>query len=635
MKVILSAINSRHTHKAIALAYLKCFWERLPDRIPLEIREFDINQTNEFIYSELILEKPDIVCFSVYIWSLERVLAISTALKAALPGIRIILGGPEVSYSYEKILNQLPDIDFIVRGEGEETLEELLQVMIAGQSAKNVAGIAFSDSGRVYATEERKLLMELDSIPSPFQRGLLGNGGGFTYYEASRGCHSKCTYCLSSVQGNVRYHSLDRVKNDLDWFFSSNFRQVRFADRTFNYNRSRAKEIITYIIENNHRGINFHFEIQADFLSDEIIDLLASAPEGMFHLEIGVQSTNPRALTSVNRKFELSRMKTAIMRLRKETGCHLHLDLLGGLPQDSFLDFLNSLDQIWTLSPHSIQISLVKVLRGTPLELDVNNGNIFCMHLPPYTVLRTRWLTSNEAVSIQDIGKLVEGIYNSMRFPLSLDYIVKELFSNCCSAFFLELASFWRQYSIQFFNFGPENIYEKLLDFLNNKKLPDQKRIEIEVILEHELHLNQKVPSGESSIGPEFQSGKNKCTFKVVPGLKTFWYKTDIENILKGKENDMPGSFPAVYRYEKDLSSIPNTRMLSMPLPERFVLAALQRKIVEERLPMTWQACFPEANYQPDFSIIIEKLLRLGLLYNPRETNYQQVKKLIFKNDND
>lgn len=634
MKIILAAINSRHTHSAIALAYLAAYWQKEPQRPTPQILEFDINQTNETIYADLILAKPDILAFSVYIWSLERVLTISSAVKAASPDTRIILGGPEVSYTDMQILQENDCIDFIVRGEGEAVFSGLLERLIKQRSWSDLKGLSWRENGQAFRNDDAELISNLDEIPSPFVDGYFGNGYGFTYYEASRGCPSKCSYCLSSVQGSVRNHSLARVKSDLDWFFNSDYRQIRFADRTFNFEVKRAAEIIKYIIENNYKKINFHFEFQADFLQEEIFSLLKEAPAGTFHLEIGVQSTNHAALTQVNRRFNLDKLKDNVRRLQRETGCYLHLDLLGGLPDDTYADFLASLDDVYQLHPHSIQISLVKVLRGTPLQKRIESGELNCMSKAPYTVLKTRWLEAGEAIKLQDIGKLVEGIYNCERYNLSLNFMVNRIFAGSAASFFDQLAVFWRKNEFPFFNFSPENIFNKLVCFLQSLNTVNSVLEQAQVILEHDFHLSQKVPVGDSPIGPAFVTGKSKNLLKVVPGLKTFWYAYDLEKILGGDENLAKGAFPAVYSYEKDLSSVPDTRLVELDPGERFAIAAVQRKLAPEDFPREWQNCITSETLIPDFTLVLEKLQEKGLLYNAREKNYREVKELIEQSRN-
>ncbi|PKL46647.1 MAG: hypothetical protein CVV42_15750 [Candidatus Riflebacteria bacterium HGW-Riflebacteria-2] len=615
--IIAAALNTRHTHSALALAYIKAYWEKAPGRIPIQICEFDLNQTNEGIIAELILQRPSILAFSVYIWSLLRSIDIAGAIKAALPETTIIFGGPEVSYNSEWLMQQHDCIDFIMRGEGEATFAELLQCLIDRSSTAETKGITRRDGRTPVANPDRELISDLDTIPSPFQAGFYKKKHSFTYYEASRGCPSRCSYCLSSVLGRLRHFSVERIEADLDWFFKSDYRQVRFADRTFNHDRERARRIIKYVKANNSKNINVHFEIQADFLDEDIIELLADAPEGMFHLEIGVQSTNPVALRAVNRRFDLETLKDRVIKLKQRTKCHLHLDLLGALPGDSLSDFCKSLDDVWVLQPDSIQISLVKVLRGTPLQDSLQKHEIAAMPTPPYTVLRTNSLNSTEAVHIQDIGKLVEGIYNCQRYPASLNYIVNRLFVGQASEFFRQLAGFWRERELPFYNFSPENIASHLQAFIavscSEKALAGM----LPSLLEHELRLTQKVPVGSNpAITPQFANVVRRTKYRLQPGYRVLWYKYDpiqlsdhsIENLV------VQSPAPVTYRFETDLSATPDVEVIRLDLADAFVMAAIQAKADDCCWADAWKKLWANIA-QPDFAHTLEKLVTSGLLY--------------------
>ncbi|GAB1353300.1 hypothetical protein MASR1M12_20350 [Erysipelotrichia bacterium] len=616
--IVLTALNTRHTHSALGLAYIKSFWEKDPAHQPLNLIEFDLNQTNEGIIADLILLKPDILAFSVYIWSLPRALAVAGAIKAAFPDCLIIFGGPEVSFNSEAVMAGCPAIDFIVRGEGEITFSELLETLLAGQPTDTIAGVTRRCASEIIRNSDRPFIKTLDEIPSPFRSGIYKGVHSFTYYEASRGCPSRCTYCLSSVLGPVRNHSIERVKADLDWFFNSDYRQVRFADRTFNFDRERAREIITYIKANNHRNINFHFEIQADFLSEDIIDLLSDAPDGMFHLEIGIQSTNPDALKAVNRRFNLEILRDRIGQLKKRTKCHLHLDILGALPCDTLRHFYQSLDDVWNLSPHSIQISLVKVLRGTPLENQLKEGRLAAMSEPPYTVLRTRWLSPDEAIRIQDVGKLVEGMHNCERFPAALTFMVLHLFKGSAASMYDAMAVYWRQKKLQFFNFSPENMARQLLAFAG-AGTPDRSLLaRCRSLIEHELRLTQKIPAGETFAGPDFEPRLKKHPFRVTQGIRVFWYEFDPVAMAADPANVDSGAIlpfvPVVYRFERDLSATPSIEILDFDLALRFALAAVQNRADPAKITEHWASTFPQLAV-PDFSAALEKLQADGLIY--------------------
>lgn len=616
-KIIAAALNTRHTHSALALAYIKAFWEKEPNRPPMLICEYDLNQTNEGIISDLLLRKPEILAFSVYIWSLNRTLEVAGAVKAALPETVIMLGGPEVSYNSEWIMQNHEYIDFIIRGEGEITFTEITKSLLSDAEVNGLAGITRRDGNKIVCNPDRELIDDLDIIPSPFQAGFYKEKHSFTYYEASRGCPSRCSYCLSSVLGRLRYFSIERVESDLDWFFNSSYRQVRFADRTFNHDRARAKRIISYVKAHNHKNINIHFEIQADFLSEDIIDLLADAPEGMFHLEIGVQSTNPESLRAVNRRFDLDILKNRVQQLKARTKCHLHLDLLGALPKDSLVDFLKSLDDVWQLSPHSIQISLVKVLRGTPLEKSLQNHELIAMPAPPYTVLRSKWLTSDEAVHIYDIGKLVEGIYNCLRYPKSLNFIVNQFFSGSASDFFSQLAGYWRKNNLLFYNFSPENIAKYLQSFITGMQSHTDAARMLPSLLEHELRLTQKVPvSSNFEATPTFDNTARKTPYRLQAGCRILWYKHDplalAREDLKTCQKTSP--IPIPYRFEKDLSVAPDVEVIQLSLAEAFIMAAVQARAEQCGWATTWQRLWPDSTL-PDFSSTLDKLVVSGLLY--------------------
>ena len=628
-KIVIAAINSRHTHAALATATLKAYWERVDSRAKLILNEYDLNQTPETIIADLIIQKPDIIAFSTYIWSLRRILEITGALKSAFPEIKTILGGPEVSYQSEKILTENPWIDFIIRGEGEQTFEELLESLLARKNnLSTIKGISYRDHEKIHVTPDRDLIECLDEIPSPFQLGIYKNGKGFTYYEASRGCPSICSYCLSSVLGKIRNLSLDRVKKDLDWFFNSDYTQVRFADRTFNFDRNRAIEIIKYILKNNYKRQNYHFEIQADFLDEEIIELFAQAPKEMFHLEIGVQSTNPKALTAVKRRFSLDSLPKKMKKLREKTQCILHLDLLGGLPHDTFEDFKNSLNQVWFWNPDCIQINLIKVLRGTPLEKEIESGNISCSPLEPYTIYKTKWLSPDEAIKLQDIGRLVEGIKNPDRNDDTLSFIVSKLYNNNPADFFEELALFWRTKNYQFYNFSPENVRKYLVEFFKEKNIDEKILKLITTLLRHEYRLTQKVPAGDSDSPQNLETVK-KSTLRVLPGIRTFWYRTNLSKYLAKGEISSNSNYPEVYSFQKDLSAKPDNRLVNLPLPERFVVASLLAKFSLDKITENWDKMNYNFSPAPNFEKIIENLKQIGIIYDPKEKNYQQIKELI------
>ena len=610
MNIILSAINTKFTHKALSLACLKSYWDLFHKDFPLTIKEFDLNILNETIINDLILMNPDILAFSTYIWSIDRIISVAGAIKAAFPKCIIILGGPEVSFNSIDILTSNKNIDYIIRGEGEITFKELIETLIQGNSPDLIPGLALRVNDKVIKTKERQLIKDLDILPSPFTTGNYQGSTNFTYYEASRGCPSKCAYCLSSVQGYVRNHSLKRVKEDLDWFFNSNYDQIRFADRTFNYDIPRAKEIINYIKQNNIHLKNFHFEIQADFLSDEIIDLLSDAPRGMFHLEIGVQSTNPKALSAVKRTFDLDQMKSKILKLRSKTNCYLHLDVLGGLPFDTYQDFCKSLDDVASLKPEDIQISLVKVLHGTPYEYMTRNNQYFYMDKAPYTILRTEWLKPDEAVMISQISKLFEGLSNTGRFNNSIDYIANNAFNGSYSKLYENLVLFWRKNKILFYNFSPENSVKNLKNFIRQVFKSESQIDFVDSTLEHELRITLKSPNNDIYSPNINLLPAKKSDYKLNHELRGYWYKL---NPCSKNSKDLISDFPIVYQFSRLKNGTPAIKVVDLSLSKAFILIAVQKKLPIDKLDLIWEELYPSLP-APDFTVEIKELLESELM---------------------
>lgn len=620
MKVLLTALNSKHTHRSLALGYIKAYWERVADRPALEVKEYDLNQSNEFVISDIILQKPDVVAFSTYIWSITRVVEITGAIKAALPDSTIVLGGPEAGNDAQQLLDNFPWIDFIVRGEGEVTFELFLLSFKSG-AYEHINGLSYQQDKIMTHNPPAPFIANLDDLASPFKHGIYGDGKGFSYYEASRGCPSKCSYCLSSILGPVRNHSIERVKSDLEWFFASGFTQIRFTDRTFNYDPARAMEIIEFILAHNKKNICFHFEIQADFLTDEMMKLLAKAPAGMFRLEIGIQSTKPETLLAVNRMTDLPQMTLRIKQLLALTNCQLHVDLLGGLPNDSFANFKNTVDETFALEPHEIQAAMVKVLRGTPLQRTVEKGSIRAMPTPPYTIVSTDWLEVNETISIADMARLIEILYNSERYKQSIKCVANCYYNNSVADFFEHLARYFRYTNQDFYGHSPESIYYILYDFIESQ--PDSGKLICQSLIEHELHLAQKIPNETRHSVLPFKPLTGKTRIKLAQGTKSFWFQHDIESLLQGEFSEK-GWYPEVYCFQADLSKSRKVQLLDLAHVYKFIIACLQLRYSAENLPELWNLLYDEKS-MPGFETAIDKLVDYGLLYDSATRSKQKL----------
>ncbi len=472
MKILLAAVHSKYVHSSLALPYLASFAGNIPG-IDIDVKEFTIHQSDGEILFKITKSSPDLVAFSCYIWNIDRIIGIAADLKRENKNILIILGGPEVSYDSVDRLNDSPFIDCIIKGEGEETFKKIITLLAgnkeAALSTEKMDGVTFRKSGMIIDTKQTARIKNLDSIPSPFTGGFMDMNKPLVYYESSRGCPFSCAFCISSVDAGVRFFSIERVKKDLQSIINSNASYIKFLDRTFNSPPERANDIWNHILENNISS-RHHFEIAADLLTEENFELLREAGDGLFRFEIGVQSVSENALKSVGRKSDIVRVISNVKRLLNETEVVAHLDLVAGLPNDTFDSIMDSLESLLSVRPHHIQIVALKVLKGSPMVHIAEKEGYVYSDSPPYKISSTPWLSQDEIEEIEIIGRLMDLVYNSGRFKASIDIISGIM---PLSVFFLRFARLWKKKGLTTMSLHDlfELFWELVLSFLDTTNL--------------------------------------------------------------------------------------------------------------------------------------------------------------------
>lgn len=469
MKTLIVALNSKYIHSALAPWYLKSYCGDECGEI--KVLEFTINDLMETVLSSIYLERADVVAFSCYIWNIAYILRLAEDLKKVSPGTKIVLGGPEVSFESEKLIQANPSIDYIIAGEGEVAFKRLLKHIQSGQAEQmdhKMPGRVTAEQGKVFCagfdSDEGLPHVQLDYIPSPYTDEMLSSlGSRIVYFESSRGCPFFCSYCISSTFSGVSYFSMDRVKGDLSRLIKAGVRQVKFIDRTFNCNKERAKEIFKYIIRNTQNlgdkhviskyltaagvGTNFHFEMVADLFDEEMFDILSEAPEGLIQFEIGVQTTNEKTLKAINRKTDMEKAFKNIKRLREMSNIHLHLDLIAGLPFEDYNSFKSSFDRVYALKPHKLQLGFLKMLKGTKVRKEAEKHGYMYREYAPYEVLYNSYLPFDKMLVLKGIEELLERYYNSGKFKKSLDFMIYRYFVSPFEFYF------------RFFEFNLQNGY--------------------------------------------------------------------------------------------------------------------------------------------------------------------------------
>ena len=459
MKYLLVGINAKYIHSNLGIYSLKCFCEErlgseaavpssLPKRkeIRIELGEYTINHQMERILQDIYRRDPDVVGFSCYIWNIVYVRELIRNLKKIRPGIRIWLGGPEVSWNAVQVLEELGEAELVMMGEGEETFYRLVQ---AGRDAWEAAslqrvretscgkdeawkaalgkidGITFRDKEGNIKVNSPAPLLHMDDIPFPY-RNLEGMEHRIIYYESSRGCPFSCSYCLSSLDKTVRFRSLPLVFDELDFFLKNRVPQVKFVDRTFNCRADRAEQIWKYILEKDNGVTNFHFEISADLLTEEALSVMEQMRPGLIQLEIGVQTTNPDAIREIKRRMDLHKLSDFVKRIGSMGNIHQHLDLIAGLPCEDAESFRRSFNEVYALEPSQLQLGFLKVLKGSRMEEKSGEYGLLFQNLPPYEVLQTKWMDYGDLIRLKGVEEMTEVYYNSGQFRNTVRELVRE-----------------------------------------------------------------------------------------------------------------------------------------------------------------------------------------------------------------
>ena len=378
MKVLLTAINSKFIHSNLAVRYLKAFTEDLS--YDCSIREFSINDRDEKILEEIIKEKADVIAFSTYIWNIEVVKRLSNLIKLVDENIKIVYGGPEVSYDSLNILKELPG-DYVIQGEGEKTYREFIEYLLGSRDVRDIRGLYFKENGEVISNGNRPL-MNMEEIVFPY-KGDENLDNKIVYYEASRGCPFNCKYCLSSTTHGVRFLNVERVKKELQYFIDKKVRLVKFVDRTFNCNFKFSMAIWEFLI-NAETNTQFHFEISADILKPQELELLRKAPKDRFQFEVGVQTTNDDVLNRINRFVNFSDIKEKVVELLEIKNIKQHLDLIAGLPGEDITSFKKSFNDVYEMEPEQLQLGFLKILKGSYMEELIPDCDLLYSAAPPY-----------------------------------------------------------------------------------------------------------------------------------------------------------------------------------------------------------------------------------------------------------
>ena len=413
--LVLSTLNARFAHASLGLRYL---FANLDDdiRADAKIVEFVIGTKTETLVEQLLALSPKVVSFGVYIWNVEETTKLIAMLKAVAPHIKIVIGGPEVSFeTMEQRICQMADT--IITGPGDVTYNKVAKAWLNGPRPLMKVHV-----GEAFELDDLKLPYDYYTDEDIAKRHL--------YVEASRGCPFKCEFCLSALDKTAEPFNTERFLSEMAKLYDRGARTFKFVDRTFNLNIKTSLAILDFFLARITAKPDdpcfAHFELVPDHLPEKLKATIAKFPTGTLQFEIGIQTWNPEVQGHISRKQNNDKAKENIRWLHENSNAHMHVDLIAGLPSETFASFGQGFDTLARLGPHEIQVGVLKRLRGTPI---IRHTDAFAMRYnpePPYNILSNTELTFADMQRINRFARFWDLIGNSGRFTTTLPLVLAE-----------------------------------------------------------------------------------------------------------------------------------------------------------------------------------------------------------------
>ena len=430
--ILLTTLNARYHHASFGLRYLLAQLEQHPETLGhTHLQEFTISQNPKDIAETILKLNPRVVGFGVYIWNTEQTLEVVAILKAIRPDLIVVLGGPEVSYEYEdQVLCQ--KADFVFLGESDFSFTHFCADYLTRHTLPHKKWISSE-------------LPEVKKLASPYRFYSDEDiRNRVIYVEASRGCPYRCEYCLSSLDQSVRSFDIDLFLEEMNLLMERGVRSFKFVDRTFNLSISTSTKILKFFLERIHLGLFLHFEMVPDRLPMELRNLIKEFPAGCLQFEIGIQTWNPSVARNVSRRQDYEKIKQNIDFLSHHTGVHLHVDLIAGLPGEDLRSFAQGFDAVTSLTPHEVQLGILKRLKGTPISRHEKPFQMIYQMKSPFQILQNKDLSYQEIQELSRFANFWDLTSNSGNFPNWMNLLRQRSQTRPTPSYFAELQEFFQ-----------------------------------------------------------------------------------------------------------------------------------------------------------------------------------------------
>lgn len=399
-KIVWLDINSSYSHSSLALPAIEA---QRPDcdYIVWDKVSGTINSVITNIIEELTLKSPDIIAYTAWLFTHETIIKILSRYKTLHPSTIIIGGGPEYLGCNEEFLRHHPYIDYVVRGEGEEVFYQWLD------GERNVDGVCCIADG-VYCDGGLARVMNYDQLRFPEESRFFDWSKPFIQIESTRGCFNSCAFCVSGADKPVRMLSVDTLRTKLDLAHRNGISDIRLLDRTFNGMGRRAIEMLSLFEEYSGR-MRFHVEVHPALFSTPIREKMETLPEGVLHIEAGVQSLSQRVLDATARFGRVEDVIDGLKFLCSLKKFEVHSDLIAGLPHYSLSMLYADVCALCVIGCDEIQLELLKLLPGTAMR---SNRDIIYSPLPPYEVMKSDSISFTELQQARRLSRMLDLYYN-------------------------------------------------------------------------------------------------------------------------------------------------------------------------------------------------------------------------------